>query len=249
MNRAPAMDIPTRSFAAPGPAGARFGTRSAQTAAGHHCLHRHDYYEVLIFGCPGAPQRIAIAERIPQAGSMFFLSPMQAHEVSLVAGSPCFVLYFDLPFLHPDLANAGTAIDADRLGRAPELAPFVYQGKLDFILPGAVLDYAMDMCRRMLGETQGVGLCAVGDIRSTLHLLLAEVTQHYEVELRQVIRDRPPYQWRDGVHRRQPGAQVFPQRCGTRGLRLAQLSGIAVETRDRAHLRRAGHRPPGGLRQ
>lgn len=171
--------------------GARFGIRSELVAAGNRLPHRHDYFEVLFFVSGDSPQRISIREYLSRRGSIFFISPMTAHQVSFDSSNRCFIVYFDLAFLRPDLASC-TDIDAELLARAPELAPFAYQQDIDFILSERDVMLLKALCDRMLAERAFPRLCSEEIIRSYLAILLSEVTQRHERQIRALMRDRPP---------------------------------------------------------
>jgi AraC-like DNA-binding protein len=182
--------VPIYSFADEVP-GARFGIRSELVAAGNRLPHRHDYFEVLFFVSGDSPQRISIREYLSRRGSIFFISPMTAHQVSFDPSNRCFIVYFDLAFLRPDLASC-TEIDTELLARAPELAPFAYQQDIDFILSERDIALLKELCDRMLAERAFPRLCSEEMIRSYLVILLSEVTQRHERQIRALMRDRPP---------------------------------------------------------
>lgn len=185
-----AYAVPVYSFADEVP-GARFGIRSELVAAGNRLPHRHDYFEVLFFVSGGSSQRISIREYLSRRGSIFFISPMTAHQVRFDPSNRCFILYFDLAFLRPDLASC-TDIDTELLARAPELAPFAYQQDIDFTLSEEDILLFKTLCDRMLAERAFPRLCSEEIIRSYLVILLSEVTQRYERQIRALTCDRPP---------------------------------------------------------
>lgn len=183
--------VQVRSFAEEGATRPRFGIRSGAMTAGNRLLHRHDYFEVLFFASEASDQRIALREYVTRRGSIFFISPMTPHQVRFDANAACYVLYFDATFLSPDVSDQGD-IDMEMLARAPELAPFVYQHDLDFVLGQDSLGRIQGMCDRMLAESNTARLCSKEVIRANLIMLLAEVTQLYEPQIRALMHDRPP---------------------------------------------------------
>jgi AraC-like DNA-binding protein len=183
--------VPIRSYAEEGVTRPRFGIRSGAMTAGNRLLHRHDYFEVLFFASEASAQRIALREHVTRRGSIFFISPMTPHQVRFDAEATCYVLYFDAAFLRPDVTDEGD-IDMEMLARVPELAPFVYQRDLDYVLDPESLAGMQAMCERMLSETQAPRLCSREVIRAHLSLLLAEVAQKYETQIRALMHERPP---------------------------------------------------------
>jgi len=190
MNANSSSVVPVRSYA-DGLAGRRFGIRSGRMTAGNRSLHRHDYFEVLFFASSAASQRISIREHVSRRGSIFFISPMTAHQVRFSEGDSCYVIYFDHGFLRPEL-SASNEIDIELLSRAPELAPFVYQPDIDFELSDAEVEHFMMLCDRMLAESVKPSLYANEISRAYLIQLLAGVAQRYESRIRVLMRERPP---------------------------------------------------------
>lgn len=198
--------VPIRSYADKGAPRPRFGIRSESMTAGNRLVHRHDYFEVLFFASEASAQRIALREYVTRRGSIFFISPMTPHQVRFDADASCFVLYFDLAFLRPDITTSCVGIDLELLGRVPELAPFVYQRDLDFVLPPSTVSSIQAMCVRMLHEREHPRLCSKEVIRANLMLLLTEVAQQYEPQIRALMQSQPPS---GGVERHVKGVMQF----------------------------------------
>jgi AraC-like DNA-binding protein len=218
--------VPIQSYADMGAPRPRFGIRSEGMTAGNRLVHRHDYFEVLFFASEASAQRIALREYVTRRGSIFFVSPMTPHQVRFDAAASCFVLYFDLAFLRPDITTPCVGIDLELLGRVPELAPFAYQRDLDFVLPPSAVASIQAMCARMLQERGRPRLCSNGVIRANLMLLLAEVAQHYEPQIRTLMQSQPPS---GGVERHVKGAMKFiDQHLGDRATLTDAARSVAV---------------------
>jgi AraC-like DNA-binding protein len=182
--------VPVRSYADDN-SGCRFGIRPESVAIGDLMPHRHDYFEILFFVSGEARQRISIREYSGGRGSIFFIAPMTPHQVRFCSSDTCYVIYFDLAFLRPDIAS-GAEIDSELLARAPELALFAYQKNIDFLLSGPEIDLLRSLCERMLVEQREPRLCSREIIRSQLLLLLSEVAQRNERQILSLIRSQPP---------------------------------------------------------
>lgn len=184
--------VPVQSFA-DGLAGARFGIRSQQLAVGDRRLHRHDYFEILFSVSGGDSQHIYLRDHLSRRGSVFFVSPMTPHQVRFSPADTCFVIYFDLGYLRPELSGVNaSSIDVELLSRAPELAPFVYQQHLEFDLSDAQLEGLEGLCQRMLREQQSPSLCSNEATRASLALFLVEVTQAWQEDIKALMRVKPP---------------------------------------------------------
>lgn len=173
--------------------GPRFGIRSGRTAARDVQPHRHEYFEVWFFATRGATQRISFRDYSPRRGSIFFLSPMTPHQPCFNTDDACFILYFDLAFLRPELAGVQVELDAELLGRAPELAPFVCQKDIDFIVADADVDRVRSLWNRILVEQNDHRICSKQIIRSLVVQLLAEVTRKYEDQILACLAEFSPY--------------------------------------------------------
>lgn len=181
--------VPVQSFA-DRLVGPRFGIRSQKMAAGDRRLHRHDYFEILFFVSSGAQQRIYLRDFLSRRGSIFFVSPMTPHQPRFGPDDVCYVIYFDLAFLHRDLTGLNS-VSQETMSRVPELTPFLYQQDMDFALSETQVDFFQQLCERMLREQQEPKMCSQEVIRANLILLLSEVSQSYEPEIRALMRERP----------------------------------------------------------
>ena len=219
MTATPASVVPVRSYA-DGLTGRRFGIRSGRMTIGNRSLHRHDYFEVLFFASSAATQRISIRERVTRKGSIFFISPMTAHQVRFTEGDSCYVIYFDLAFLRPELSSSSD-IDVELLSRAPELAPFVYQPDIDFELNDGEVERFTLLCERMLAASVKPSLYADEIGRAYLIQLLAEAAQQYEERIRVLMRERPPG---GGGEKHVKGVMKFIATNLTKKISLAQAA-------------------------
>lgn len=181
--------VPVQSFA-DGIVGPRFGIRSQKMAAGDRRLHRHDYFEILFFVSSGAQQRIYLRDYLSRRGSIFFVSPMTPHQPRFGPDDVCYVIYFDLGFMHRELTGL-PSVSRDTTSRVPELMPFLYQQDIDFALSEAQVELLQQLCERMLREQQEPRMCSQEVIRANLILLLSEVSQSYEPEISALLRRRP----------------------------------------------------------
>ncbi len=172
--------------------GPRFGVRAGHITPKDLLLHRHDYFEIWFFVTSASTQRISMREHITRRGSIFFIPPMTPHQPRFDVDDACFVLYFDLSFLRPELHDSPTEIDSDLLARVPELAPFFYQKDIDFILSDDDVDTLKSYCDRIVVEQKQPRMCSEQIIRCQLVQLMAAVTRRYEHEIRELIHTAPP---------------------------------------------------------
>ncbi len=172
--------------------GPRFGIRAGRITPKDLLLHRHDYFEIWFFVTSASTQRISVREHVTRRGSIFFIPPMTPHQPRFDVDDACFVLYFDLAFLRPELPTSPLEIDFDLFARVPELAPFIYQEDLDFTLSEDDVNTLKSNCDCILAEHTRPRMCSEQIIRALLVQLLAAVTRRYEDQLRELIRTAPP---------------------------------------------------------
>ena len=216
--------VPVQSFA-DGLVGPRFGIRSQKMAAGDRRLHRHDYFEILFFVASGTQQRIYLRDYLSRRGSIFFVSPMTPHQPRFGPDDVCYVIYFDLAFLHLELAGLNDSAPKT-LARLPELAPFFFQQDIDYALTEAQVELLQGLCERMLHEQHEPRLCSQEVIRASLTLLLAEVSQSYEADIRALMRKSPPLA--SGGERHVQRALEFIERHLAEKLTLSQAAEAAA---------------------
>lgn len=162
-------------------------------AAGERRLHRHDYFEILFFVTGGPQQRIRLRDYMSRRGSIFLVSPMTPHQPRFGPTDNCYVIYFDLKYLRPELSNVDAShLDSELLARVPELAPFSCQHELDYELSENQVQTLQKLCEQMLHEQNEPRLCSQEVIRACLILLLSEVTQSYEQDIKTLMRAHPP---------------------------------------------------------
>lgn len=215
--------VPVQSFA-DGLVGPRFGIRSQKMAAGDRRLHRHDYFEILFFVASGASQRIYLRDYLSRRGSIFFVSPMTPHQPRFGPDDVCYVIYFDLAYLHRELAGL-SAPTPEALARLPELSPFLYQQEIDYALTESQVELFQSLCERMLREQHAPRMCSPEVIRANLTLLLAEVSQSYEADIRTLARKHLP---QAGGERHVQRALEFIERHLAEKLTLSQTAEAAA---------------------
>ncbi|GAA4332039.1 hypothetical protein GCM10023144_21520 [Pigmentiphaga soli] len=103
---------------------------------------------------------------------------MQPHEVFLQQSDRCYLLYFDLGFLHPELA-ASHALDGEVIRKAPELAPFLYQDTREFCITSADIAGIESMLQRMGQCYEEHSICSDTVVRSLLSLFLCDIVRRY----------------------------------------------------------------------
>jgi AraC-like DNA-binding protein len=145
--------------------------------------HRHEYFQILITLEGAAQQTIGGSVRPVQPGTMTFVLPYRVHLVPLPEGSRFIVINFSQRFLRPDLDVDPLDLEDVPVSRVPELAPFLYQEHLDFVLEGPDWDEARAMLRQMLEENAERRFGSLEILRGMLLQLIGLTCRRYEAEL------------------------------------------------------------------
>ncbi|MCC7485684.1 MAG: AraC family transcriptional regulator [Burkholderiales bacterium] len=145
--------------------------------------HRHEYFQLQLHLAGRTEHRIGARVLALEPGSLCFVLPYRVHHAGRTPGSKFFVINFETHFLRPALAVDPLDLEDVPLGRAPELAPFLFQEYMDFRLRGAELALARGLCAEMALENARRGFCSLEIIHAHLVRLLATVCRRHEGEL------------------------------------------------------------------
>jgi len=145
--------------------------------------HRHEYFQMQLNLAAESRYHIGATVRTLAPGTVSFVLPYRVHRVSHPAGSKFYVINFSQRFLRPELDVDPLDLEDVPLERAPELAPFLFQEFMDFVLEGSDLEDATESCDRMVKENARRHICSLEIIRAHLLLLISAVCQRYEGEL------------------------------------------------------------------
>jgi AraC-like DNA-binding protein len=145
--------------------------------------HRHEYFQILITLDGSAQQTIGGSVRPVQPGTLTYVLPYRVHLVPLPEGSRFVVINFSQRFLRPDLDVDPLDLEDVPVSRVPELAPFLYQEHLDFVLSGADWDEAQAMLQQMCKENAERRFGSLEILRGMLLQLIGLTCRRYEADL------------------------------------------------------------------
>lgn len=146
--------------------------------------HRHEYFQIQLNLAGRTTQHIAAAARGLGPGGLSFVLPYRVHRVPHPSRSRFFILSFNLRFLRPELDVDPLDLEDMPLARMPELAPFLFQEYMDFLLAGKDLELVTAACRNMQAENARRRYGSLEIIRGYLLLLLGTVCRRHERALR-----------------------------------------------------------------
>jgi AraC-like DNA-binding protein len=152
--------------------------------------HRHEYFQILITLEGHAQQTIGGAVRAVQPGTLTFVLPYRVHVVPLPEGSRFIVINFSQRFLRPDLDADPLNLEDLPVSRVPELAPFLYQEYMDFVLSGDDLAEATELLSQMLAENAHRRFGSLEILRGMLLQLIGLTCRRHEAELLRLANEK-----------------------------------------------------------
>lgn len=168
-----------------------FGLRDESTALPNPGPHRHDYFQIHLQIAGNTQHYIGESTRNVSPGTICFISPFKAHFIPTVHGSRYYILNASVGYFLPALGDAVLEFDQMPLERAPELVPFRFQEKLDFVLSESDLAAAHALCRAMAVEESERSTASPILLRAYLLQLIGLVWRAYEAPLRELSTNAP----------------------------------------------------------
>jgi AraC-like DNA-binding protein len=129
-----------------------FGIRDERSALPNAAPHRHEYFQIHVQLQGATEHFIGDARRPVDAGTVCFILPFTTHYIPTVPGSRYFIVNASLGYLLPSLEVDLQDLAHTPMERAPELAPFLFQEHIDFVLPPAEAAQVAELCRAMAAE-------------------------------------------------------------------------------------------------
>lgn len=163
-----------------------FGLRDERTALPNPGPHRHDYFQIHLQLSGHTRHYIGETTRPVSPGTICFISPFKTHFIPTVQDSRYYILNASVGYFLPALGDAVLEIDQMPLERAPELVPFRFQEKLDFVLSDTELATAHELCRAMAAEESKRSAASPILLRAYLLQLIGLVWRTYELQLREL---------------------------------------------------------------
>ena len=111
--------------------------------------HRHHYFQIQVNLGGDTVQHIGEAERPFPRGALAFILPHRVHLIPHPQDGDFVVINFDQQFLLPQWQCSPLELEDVSITQAPELAPFLYQERMDFIVGGNDLNDLQTLLARM----------------------------------------------------------------------------------------------------
>lgn len=154
--------------------------------------HRHEFFQIFA-NVAGQAAHLIAGRRLECAPrSLVFVLPYRVHLAPWAPGQRYHVINFASNFLRPDFALSSLELEEASIAQYPELAPFIYEGDVDFRFDEAEFAHLLGLLQRMTGLHAHRTLGTLERIRGALFELIGFATEKYAAEL-QSLADRRVY--------------------------------------------------------
>lgn len=164
--------------------------------------HRHEFFQIQVNATPGASQIISGQRRDYNAPSMMFVLPYRVHCAYNPVDPDYSVINFATNFLRSNFDLSPLEMEEVSITDYPELAPFLYEGHIDFEFTPQQFAHIQGLVRHLTALNQRRRLGTLERIRGTLLELIGFTTEIYEPALRSLTERRIYLQGRSDALKR-----------------------------------------------
>jgi AraC-like DNA-binding protein len=164
--------------------------------------HRHEFLQMQVNTSVGHTHVIGGQRREHASRSIIFVMPYRVHCAYNPPDAQYHIVNFSPQFLRPGLDLSPFDMEEASISDYPELAPFLYEGHLDFDFNEAEFAYVQGVIRHLMVLNQRRGLGTLERVRGSLLELIGFVTECYEIQLRELAEQRVFVQRRSETLRR-----------------------------------------------
>jgi AraC-like DNA-binding protein len=152
--------------------------------------HRHEYFQILVVLRGESMHTIGGAVRKLGPGTVTFVLPYRSHVAVLPPDAEFVVISFSLRFLRPDTELDPLELEYVNTQTAPEIAPFLVQEGIDFVLSGNDLERFREAFVEMLRENAERRFGAALILRGHLLRVIGMVCRAHEATLAALLEAR-----------------------------------------------------------
>lgn len=156
-----------------------FGIRNECSALPNLAPHRHEYFQIHVQLSGNTEHWIGHTRRPVTASTVCFILPFQTHYIPTAPGSRYFIVNASKNYFLPSLEVDLQALTHIPIERAPELAPFLFQEHIDFVLSSEEIMHVNALCQAMAKEDEQRTTGATILIRGYLLQLIGLVWRRY----------------------------------------------------------------------
>lgn len=167
-----------------------FEIRSESARAPVLTPHRHEFFQIFANLAGQAPHLIAGRRLECAPRSLVFVLPYRVHLAPIAPGQRYQIINFASNFLRPDFRLSSLEMEEASIAQYPELAPFLYEGDIDFRFDEDEFAHISALLERLqalqLRRTLGTG----ERIRGALLELIGMATEKYAAQLESLAQRR-----------------------------------------------------------
>ncbi|SAK46034.1 AraC family transcriptional regulator [Caballeronia hypogeia] len=164
--------------------------------------HRHEFFQMQVNTSVGHTHVIGGQRREHPSRSIIFVMPYRVHCAYNPPDARYHIINFAPQFLRPGLDLSPFEMEEASIFEYPELAPFLYEGHVDFDFGEAEFAYVQGVIRHMMTLNQRRGLGTLERLRGMLLELIGFVTETYQDALREMAEQRVFLQRRSDTFKR-----------------------------------------------
>lgn len=153
-------------------------------------LHRHEFFQIEA-NLTGDSHHIIGGRRCDYpARSLVFVLPYRVHCASHAPDPRYYVINFAVDFLRSDFSLSPLEMEEASITQYPELAPFIYEGYVDFVFDERQFVHIQTLLERMTTLHASRRLGTVSRLQGTLLELIGFATECHAEQLQTVAENR-----------------------------------------------------------
>jgi len=156
-----------------------FGIHDQSNCLPNPAPHRHEYFQIYVNLKGSTTHYLGSGQRPIKPGTVSFVMPFRVHYIPNLPDGRFYVINASKGLLLPALDMDVLEMEEVPLHRAPELAPFRFQGFMDFVFRGKDASRLEALCRSMADEAARQDTASDMLIRGYLLELIGLVWRRY----------------------------------------------------------------------
>lgn len=156
-----------------------FGIHDQTNCLPNPSPHRHEYFQIYVNLKGSTTHYLGSGQRPIAPGTISFVMPFRVHYIPNMLDGVFYVINVSKGFLLPSLDMDVLEMEEVPLSRAPELAPFRFQGFMDFRFRGKDFSHLKMLCQRMADEAARQDTASDMLIRACLLEMMGLVWRRY----------------------------------------------------------------------
>jgi AraC-like DNA-binding protein/mannose-6-phosphate isomerase-like protein (cupin superfamily) len=158
--------------------------------------HRHEFFQIHVNLKGRGNHVIGGASQPFEENSIVFILPYRIHYTPAPTPVEYYVINFAANFLRPELMMPPIEMEESSIREFPELAPFIFQGLVDYGFSDEDFAYIRQITGRMMLLHEDRRMGTTERIRGHLLDLIGLTTERYEAQFRQMGQRRAFLEWR-----------------------------------------------------